>query len=226
MLSQTSIVFWSLPVPYWSKAQKLSDRLHWWNESRPALNNVWRAHSVFTGVSVLSFGLELRVDIVNHCWIERNLRLLLLLILYAEEFIVTEVMLWSQKKKTALFWLSKANDGLTLSLKDINSLREALRSVFITKNTKGLVISENHRQRPRWYKFEFSFVGNDRQPSQKSGMRRGKDLFPTIPDDRRYLRFRVFVSGQNLGRSGNSKIHERLEFSRHINIRFKQAKKS
>ena len=55
--------------------------------------------SVFTGVSVLSFGLELRVDIVNHCWIKKNLRLLLLLILYAEEFIVTEVMLWSQKKK-------------------------------------------------------------------------------------------------------------------------------
>ena len=51
-------------------------------------------------------------------------------------------------------------------------------------------------------------------------------IFPTIPDDRRYLRFRVFVSGQNLGRSGNSKIHERLEFSRHINTRFKQAKKS
>ena len=102
MLSQTSIVFWSLPVPYWSKAQKLSDRLHWWNESRPALNNVWRAHSVFTGVSVLSFGLELRVDIVNHCWIERNLRLLLLLILYAEEFIVTEVMLWSQKKNSII----------------------------------------------------------------------------------------------------------------------------
>ena len=58
--------------------------------------------SVFTGVSVLSFGLELRVDIVNHCWIEKNLRLLLLLILYAEEFIVTEVMLWSQKKNSVI----------------------------------------------------------------------------------------------------------------------------
>jgi len=34
--------------------------------------------SVFTGVSVVSFGLELRVDIVNHCWIEKNLKLLLL----------------------------------------------------------------------------------------------------------------------------------------------------
>ena len=37
MLSQTSIVFCSLPAPYWSQAQKLSDRFHWWNESRPAL---------------------------------------------------------------------------------------------------------------------------------------------------------------------------------------------
>ena len=119
---------------------------------------------------------------------------------------------YDPRKKTALFWLSKVNDGLTLSLKDINSLREALPSEFITTNTKGLVISENHRRRPRWYKFEFSFVGNDLQPSQKSGIRREKDLFPTIPDDRRYLRFRVFVSGQNLGRSGNSKIHERLLF--------------
>ena len=58
--------------------------------------------SVFTGVSVLSFGLELRVDIVNHCWIEKNLRLLMLLILYAEEFIVTEVMLWSQEKNSVI----------------------------------------------------------------------------------------------------------------------------
>ena len=53
--------------------------------------------SVFTGLSLLSFGLELCVDIVNHCYIEKNL-------------------------KTALFWLSKVNGGLTLSLKDINSL--------------------------------------------------------------------------------------------------------
>ena len=173
--------------------QELKD-LHSWNEGFFI--------SVFTRVSILSFGLELRVDIVNHCWIEKNLRLLLLLILYAEEFIVTEVMLWSQKKKTALFWLSKVNDGLTLSLKDINSLREVLRSEFITTNTKGLVISENHRRRPRWYKCEFSFVGNDLQPSQKSGMRREKDLFPIIPDDRRYLRFRVFVSGQKFGAMG------------------------
>ena len=35
MLSQTSIVFWSLPTPYRSQAQRLSDHFHGWNESRP-----------------------------------------------------------------------------------------------------------------------------------------------------------------------------------------------
>ena len=33
----TSIAFWSFPAPYRSQAQKLSDRFHWWNESRRAL---------------------------------------------------------------------------------------------------------------------------------------------------------------------------------------------
>jgi len=33
----TSIAIWSFPAPYRSQAQKLSDRFHWWNESRPAL---------------------------------------------------------------------------------------------------------------------------------------------------------------------------------------------
>ena len=70
--------------------------LHSWNEGFPI--------SVFTGVSALSFGLELRVDIVNHCWIEKHLKLLLLCYCYcyAEEFIVTEVMLWSQKKYSVI----------------------------------------------------------------------------------------------------------------------------
>ena len=35
---------------------------------------------------------------------------------------------------------------------------------------RGLVMS--HRRSTRRYKFEFSFVGNDRRPSQKSGTRR------------------------------------------------------
>ena len=84
----------------------------------------------------------------------------------------------------------------------------------------------DRRRRPRRYKFEFSFVGNDRRPSQKSGTRRenrnapdSPDLSPFIPDDRGYIRFRVFISRQNLGRSGNSKIPDRLGFSRHMKTR-------
>ena len=34
---------------------------------------------------------------------------------------------------------------------------------------RGLVMSEIHRRRPRRYEFEFSFVGNDRRPSQNLG---------------------------------------------------------
>ena len=94
---------------------------------------------------------------------------------------------------------------------------------------RGLVLSEIHRQRPRRYKFEFLFVGNDHRPSQKSGTRRenrnapdSPDLSPFIPDDRGYLRFRVFISRQNLGRSGNSKIPDCLGFSRHMKTRLKE----
>ena len=57
-------------------------------------------------------------------------------------------------------------------------------------------MSEIHRRRPREYKFEFSFVGNDRRPSQKSGTRLANrnapdppDLSPSIPDNRGYLQF-------------------------------------
>ena len=71
---------------------------------------------------------------------------------------------------------------------------------------RGLVMSEIHCQCPQQYKFEFSFVENDRRPSQKSGTRRenrnthdSPDLSQSIPDDRGYLRFRVFISLQNLG---------------------------
>ena len=91
-------------------------------------------------------------------------------------------------------------------------------------------MSEIHRRRPRRYKFEFSFVGNDRRPSQKSGTRRenrntpdSPDLSPSIRDDRGYLRFRVFISRQNLGQSGNSKIPDRRGFSRHMKTRLKGA---
>ena len=90
----------------------------------------------------------------------------------------------------------------------------------------GLVMSEIYRRRPRRYKFEFSFVGNDRRPSQKSGTRRenrnapdSPDLSPSIPDDRGYLRFRVFINRQNLGQSGSSKIPDRLGLFRHMKTR-------
>ena len=93
---------------------------------------------------------------------------------------------------------------------------------------RGLVMSEIHRRSSRRYKFEFSSVGNDRRPSQESETRRenknvpdSPDLSPFILDDRGYLRFRVFISRQNLGQSGNSKIPDRLGFSRHMETRLK-----
>jgi len=82
------------------------------------------------------------------------------------------------------------------------------------------------RRRSRRYKFEFSFVENDRRPSQKSGTRRenrnapdSPDKYPFIPDDRGNLGFGVFISRQSLGRSGNSKIPDRLGFSWHTKTR-------
>ena len=92
----------------------------------------------------------------------------------------------------------------------------------VAQQFRGFVMSEiaDGCRCPGQYKFEFSFVGNDRRPSRKSGTRREKrkapdspDLSSFIPDDRGYLRFRVFISRQNLGRSGNSKILDRLGFS-------------
>ena len=78
-------------------------------------------------------------------------------------------------------------------------------------------------RRPRRYKFEYPFVGNDGRSLQKSGTRRENrkapdtpDLSTFITDDREYVRFQVFISRQNLGKSGNSKIPDRLGFSRHM----------
>ena len=92
-------------------------------------------------------------------------------------------------------------------------------------------MSEIHRRRPWLYKCEFSFVRNDRRPSQKSGTRweninapDSPDLIPSIPDARRYLRFLVFISRQNLGQSGNSKIFDTLECSRHMKTRLSRKK--
>ena len=130
------------------------------------------------------------------------------------------IVAWNYRKKIGFPVCKKANFA---GLEGHRKRGKSARASPIPHHT--LNEERSARRRPRWYKFEFSFVRNDRQPSQKSGMRPEKSLFPTIPDDRRHLRFRVFVSEQNLGRSGNSKIHKRLEFSRHINTRFKQAKK-
>ena len=47
---------------------------------------------------------------------------------------------------------------------------------------RGLVMSEIHRRRPPWHKFEFSSIGNDRRPSQKSGTRRENRNVPDSPD--------------------------------------------
>ena len=43
----------------------------------------------------------------------------------------------------------------------------------------------------------------------------------TIPDDRGCLRFPVFISRESLGRLGNSKIPDRLGFSRQLKTRLK-----
>ena len=45
---------------------------------------------------------------------------------------------------------------------------------------RGLVMSEIHRRRSRRYKFEFSFVGNDRRPSQKSVKHRENRTLPIL----------------------------------------------
>ena len=96
----------------------------------------------------------------------------------------------------------------------------------LESSNRGLVMSEVHARKSPTVQIEFLCVGNNRRPSQKSGMRQenrnapySSELSPTIPEDRGYLRCRVFISWQNLGRSGNSKIHDFLGFSRHMKTR-------
>ena len=94
------------------------------------------------------------------------------------------------------------------------------------KDLEGcMVMSETHRRRLRRYKFQFSFVGNDRRPSQKSGTCRknrnaldSPDLSPSILNDICDFKFLV---GKNLGQSGNGKIPDRLGFSRHMKTRLR-----
>ena len=97
--------------------------------------------------------------------------------------------------------------------------------MFLPSNSKGvsfLLCRETETQAiedvkantvDREYKFEFSYVSNDRRPSQKSGTcceNRNSPNFPglsaTILD----------VSWESLGRSGNSEIPDRLIFSQHM----------
>ena len=92
------------------------------------------------------------------------------------------------------------------------------------------VMSKIHHLRPWWYKFQFSFVESDRWPSQKSGMCQENrntlnslELFQTIPDNCGYLWFWVFIRQQNLWKSGNNKIPDRLGFSQHMKTRLKFA---
>ena len=80
------------------------------------------------------------------------------------------------------------------------------------------------------YKFQFSFVESDRWPSQKSGMCQENrntlnslELFQTIPGNWGYLWFWVFIRQQNLWKSGNNKIPDRLGFSQHMKTRLKFA---
>ena len=72
---------------------------------------------------------------------------------------------------------------------------------------------------------------NDRRPSHKSGKRQENrkasyfpDLLPTIPDNWGCPRFRVFISWQNLGRSGNDEIPDCPGFSRHMKTSFEDFK--
>ena len=61
------------------------------------------------------------------------------------------------------------------------------------QQSRGLVMSEIHRRRPRRYKFGFSFGGNDRRLSSKGTRPENRDapvspdLSPSIRDDRGYL---------------------------------------
>ena len=107
--------------------------------------------------------------------------------------------------------MNLAGNGKCAKIQNLNT------NITTFQQFSGLVMSKIHRQRPQRYKFEFSFVGNDRRPSKNSGTRRenrnapdSPGLSQLIPDDLGYLRFRGFISRKNLGRSGNSKIPDRF----------------
>ena len=69
----------------------------------------------------------------------------------------------------------------------------------------------------------FSYVGKIPDDRAFYFLPTAPDLSPSIPNDQGYLRFRVFISRQNLGQPGNRKIPDRLGFSRHMKTRLKLA---
>ena len=88
-------------------------------------------------------------------------------------------------------------------------------------------MSEIHRRRPQEYKIHLSGMIADHRRNLRRVDGNAPDspnLSPSIPDDRGYLRCRVFISRQNLGQSGNSKIPDRLGFSQHMKTRLKDTK--
>ena len=76
---------------------------------------------------------------------------------------------------------------------------------------------EIHRPTSPTEKCEFHLSGMIADYRRNGNPLDSPDLSPSIPDDREYLPFLVFISRQNLGQSGNSKIPDCLVFSRHKN---------
>ena len=89
---------------------------------------------------------------------------------------------------------------------------------------RGLVRNEIHRRRPRRTNLSFHSVSGmiayHRIHLGHVGKKETLPILQIVPVHPRrsgYLRFRVFISRQNLEQSGNCKIPDRLGFSRHEN---------
>ena len=85
---------------------------------------------------------------------------------------------------------------------------------------RGLVMSETHRHISHSTNLSFHLLEVIADHCRNLGharkiemLRNSSDLSLTIPDDQGYLGFGVFISWQNLGWSGNSKIPHCLGFS-------------
>ena len=87
---------------------------------------------------------------------------------------------------------------------------------------------EIHRRRPRWKNVNFMIADYRRNLGRigKMGTLSILQMFPRPSQTyREYLKFLVFISRQNLGQSGNSKIPDCLVFSRHIKTRLRKKSK-